>query len=69
MPPEDLLKFWPDMQAAKARYELLILSGAVHAFTDPGAGDDPSRGVAYDPEASRIAWHAMHGMFREIFAR
>lgn len=69
VPPEDVVKFWKEMQAAKATYQLLVLSGAVHAFTDPGAGDDPSGGVAYDAEAARIAWHAMHGMFREVFAQ
>ena len=69
VPPEDVVKFWKEMQAAKANYQLLVLSGAVHAFTDPDAGDDPSRGAAYDAEAARIAWHSMHGMFRELFAR
>ena len=69
VPPEDVVKFWKEMQAAKARYELLILSGAVHAFTDEGAGNDPSRGAAYNAEAARVAWQAMHGMFREIFAK
>lgn len=69
VPPEDVVTFWKEMQAAKARYELLILSGAVHSFTDPGAGDDPSRGVAYNAEAARVAWHSMHGMFREVFAK
>lgn len=68
VPPEDVVRFWKEMQAAKARYEILVLSGAVHAFTDPGAGDDPSRGAAYNAEAARVAWHSMHGMFREIFA-
>jgi len=69
VPREDVLKFWKDMASARARYEILILSGAVHAFTDKGAGDDASKGVAYHEEASRISWHSMHGMFREIFAR
>ena len=69
VPPEHVVKFWKEMQAAKARYELLILSGAVHAFTDEGAGDDPSKGAAYNAEAARIAWHAMYGLFREIFRR
>jgi len=69
VPPEDVVKLWKELQQAKARYELLVLSGAVHAFTDQGAGDDPSRGVAYNAEATRVAWHAMHGMFRELFAR
>jgi len=65
VPPEQVVKFWQEMAAAKARYEILILSNAVHAFTDPGAGDDPSKGAAYSAEATRVAWHSMHGLFRE----
>ena len=69
VPPADVVRFWKEMAAARARYEILVLSGAVHAFTDPGAGDDPSRGAAYDAEAARMSWHAMQGMFRELFAK
>ena len=68
VPPEQVVKFWKEMAAARARYEILILSGAVHAFTDPDAGDDPSTGAAYHAEAARMAWHAMHGLFRETLA-
>ena len=25
--------------------------------------------AAYDEDAARIAWHSMHGMFREVFAK
>ncbi len=67
VPPDQVVKFWQEMAAAKARYEILILSGAVHSFTDEGAGDDPSKGVAYDADADRMSWHAMHGLFRETF--
>lgn len=69
VPPEDVLQLWKDLRGAKAHYEIMVLSGAVHAFTDPTAGNDPSQGVAYNAEATRIAWHAMDGMFHEIFAR
>jgi dienelactone hydrolase len=69
VPPEDVLSFWKAMREARARYEILVLSGAVHAFTDPEAGSDPARGVAYHEEAARMSWHAMDGLFREVFAR
>jgi dienelactone hydrolase len=69
VPPEQVLALWKELQAARARYEILVLSGAVHAFTDPAAGDDPSRGAAYQPEAARTAWHAMAGTFAEALAR
>jgi dienelactone hydrolase len=42
--------------------------GAVHAFTQKAAGDDPSKGMAYDEGADRRSWQAMRDFFAEIFA-
>jgi dienelactone hydrolase len=39
----------------------------VHAFTQVGAGDDPSRGAAYDAKADRRSWQHMKDFFAEIF--
>jgi dienelactone hydrolase len=41
--------------------------GAVHAFTNPESGDDPSRGAAYNEKADRRSWEAMKMFFAEIF--
>jgi hypothetical protein len=38
----------------------------VHAFTQKSAGDDPSRGVAYNAAADRRSWRAMQDFFAEI---
>jgi dienelactone hydrolase len=43
--------------------------GAVHAFTNPDAGNDPSRGAAYNAKADRRSWEAMKLFFAEIFCR
>ena len=42
-------------------------AGAVHAFTVPAAGNDPSKGAAYDQKASKRAFIAMKAFFDEIF--
>jgi dienelactone hydrolase len=39
----------------------------VHSFTNPGAGNDPSRGNAYDAVADRRSWEHMKVFFAEIF--
>jgi len=65
--PESVLGFVEEMEAAGADYQLIMYSGAVHAFTQKSAGDDPSRGAAYDATADRRSWRAMRDFFQEIF--
>lgn len=67
VPPEQVATFWKEMRDAGAVYEIVIISGAVHSFTEPGAGDDPSTGVAYDARATRISWDAMRRLFETTF--
>jgi len=40
----------------------------VHSFTNPEAGDDPSRGAAYNKKADVRSWQAMKIFFKEIFS-
>jgi len=42
-----------------------MYGGAVHAFTNPASGSDPSRGAAYDAAADRRSWAAMKLFFAE----
>jgi dienelactone hydrolase len=43
-------------------------AGAVHSFTVPEAGNDPSSGVAYHAEADRRSWESMKAFLAEAFA-
>jgi len=38
----------------------------VHSFTDPGAGNDNSRGAAYNEKADKRSWIAMQAFFNEL---
>ena len=67
MKPEAVQAFLEEMEAAQVDYQLIMYSGAVHAFTQKGAGDDPSKGAAYDEAADRRSWIAMKDFFAEIF--
>jgi len=69
VPPEDVVAFWKSMAKAKAHYDLLVISGAVHSFTHEDAGDDPSTGAAYHARAAKTSWEAMHRVFEEVFAQ
>jgi len=58
--------FEAEMEAAGARWRLLVIGGAVHAFTDEGMNVP---GVAvYDRTASRLAFDATHAFLDEAFA-
>lgn len=65
----DLAAFQKELRDAEVDWQMVYYSGAVHAFTQPQAGDDPSRGAAYDERADRRSWQAMRTFFEEIFAR
>ncbi len=67
VPPEHVNGFVEEMEAAGVDYQLITYAGAVHAFTQKGAGDDPSRGVAYNANADRRSWQHMQDFFAEIF--
>jgi dienelactone hydrolase len=56
----DLTAFVQDAEAAKADYSVLILPHAVHAFTNPANGTDPSKGMAYNANAERESFAAFH---------
>lgn len=60
--------FRKEMTDAKIDWQFVEYSGAVHAFMNPNAGNDPSKGAAYHPVAARRAWKAMQDFFAEIFA-
>lgn len=65
---EQLLNFQQEMRDAKVNYQINAYGGAVHAFSDPGAGDDPGKGAAYNAQADKRSWQAMKDFFAEIFA-
>lgn len=67
VPPEQVNGFEAEMRNAGADWQLVAYGGAVHSFTNPQAGNDPSKGVAYDARADRRSWRAMKDFFDEIF--
>ncbi len=67
VPQSQVIGFWDEMRNAGVDWQMVIYGGAVHAFTDPSAGDDPSTGVAYNEKADKRSWEAMKSFFAEIF--
>ena len=67
VPQEQVLAFQKEMRDAGVDWQMNIYGGAVHSFTNPASGNDPSRGVAYNAEADHRSWQAMKDFFNEIF--
>jgi dienelactone hydrolase len=68
-PPDQRLAFEEEMKKAGVDWQFHVYGGAVHAFTNPAAGNDPSKGAAYDEKADRRSWEAMKLFFGEILSR
>jgi dienelactone hydrolase len=46
-------------------WQLVSYGGAVHSFTDWNAGNDNSKGAAYNEKADKRSWDAMKAFFAE----
>lgn len=69
VPDAEVAAFEKAMQAAKASYHLVRYPGAVHAFTQKMAGNDPAKGAAYDAKADAASWEEMRRFFDRVFAK
>jgi dienelactone hydrolase len=67
VPPAEVAAFEKEMRDAKVDWSLVAYGGAVHSFTDWNAGNDNSKGAAYNEKADKRSWEAMKQFFAEIF--
>jgi len=56
-----------ELTAAKADWQVVLYGGAVHAFTQKEAGNDATKGAAYNEAADRRSWAAARAFFAELF--
>lgn len=66
VPPAEVAQFQKEMNDAKVTYEFTAYSGAVHAFTEEDAGNDPSKGAAYNELADKRSFLAMKEFLAEV---
>ncbi len=59
---------WKEMTQAGADWQLVAYGNAVHSFTNPAAGNDNSKGAAYNEKADKRSWEAMKDFFRDALA-
>jgi dienelactone hydrolase len=69
VPEEQVKAFEEEMNNAGANYKIISYEGAVHSFTNPKSGSDPSKGAAYNEAADKKSWEDMKDFFKEIFGK
>jgi dienelactone hydrolase len=67
VPQEHISAFQEEMRSGGVDWQMVFYGGAVHSFTNPASGNDPSKGVAYNERADRRSWEAMKAFFAELF--
>jgi dienelactone hydrolase len=67
VPPKEVSEFEDEMRQGKVDWQFAVYGGAVHSFTDWNAGNDNSKGSAYNERADRRSWEAMKQFFGELF--
>lgn len=65
---EQVAAFEQEMQTAGAACTVIQYEGAVHGFTVPEAGHDPSKGMAYHEAADQKSWKEMKAFLEQVFA-
>jgi dienelactone hydrolase len=60
--------FGAEMRAAGTDWRLIQYGGAVHGFTNPQAGTDNSKGMAYNAKADARSWLAATDFLKEAFS-
>ena len=64
---EQVAGFQDEMRGGNVDWQMIYYADSVHSFTNPAAGSDKSKGVAYNEKADRRSWEAMRTFFGEIF--
>lgn len=67
VPEKEIKAFQEEMRTAKADWQMNYYANAVHAFTEKEAGNDNSKGVAYNELADKRSWSALRIFLRECF--
>ena len=66
VPSAEVLAFEKEMRDAKVDWQLIAYGGAVHSFTQKEAGNDNSKGSAYNEKADQRSWREMKSFFEEV---
>ncbi len=69
VPPKEVDAFKAEMKDAGTDLEFVAYSGTVHSFTIASAGNDNSKGSAYNPLSAKRSWQAMRDFLDETLGK
>ncbi len=69
VPAKEVAAFEKEMKGAQVSYRIEKYPGAVHAFTNPDAGNDPKKGAAYNAEADAKSRVEMTKFLSSVFTK
>lgn len=64
---DEVAAFQEEMRKGGVDWQFVSYGNAVHSFTNPEAGNDNSKGAAYNEKADKRSWEAMKAFFAEVF--
>lgn len=67
VPAKDVAAFEQEMKDAGVDFKMVQYPDAVHAFTQVAAGNDNSKGAAYNEAADKASWKEMERFFDRLF--
>ncbi len=67
VPAAQVAAFEDEMRKAGVDWQLVAYGGAVHSFTLKGAGNDNSKGAAYNEKADLRSWETYKSFLAEMF--
>ncbi len=65
----DIAKFTAEMKSNRVDWKLVNYPGAVHSFTHKAAGNDNSKGAAYNADADKASWSEMEQFLKATLGR
>lgn len=65
---EEVATFKKEMDEAKVTYQFTSFSKTVHSFTEKAAGNDITKGAAYNALADARSWQGMKNFFAELIS-
>lgn len=67
VPAEEVKAFQDEMRSAKADWQFVIYSGAVHSFTNPNVPFTVGSGQGYHESADKRSWIGFLDFLKEVF--
>lgn len=66
---EEITAFQQEMRDTKADWQMIYYANAVHSFTNPEAGNDNSKGSAYNPTATKRSFEHLLLFLNEVLKK